>query len=108
MAAGPGRKKQAEREFYYRKLGGNFPQIPIVSLARRYMIGYLGANLSNPKTPFEQLEVMWAKQYIITAGGTPSPTNKMSSLWRQLVVTIGQTPHSNQNDNAYIFYVNAP
>ena len=100
--------RQAEREFYYRKLGGSFPQKPIHQLARDYFLSYLGANAPTNTIPLEQLESMWAKQYIITNGGTPPTGHYMSALWRQLVVIIGKTPNKSENDNAYTFYVNAP
>lgn len=115
--AGPLRR-QAEREFYYRQLGGNFPQKRVDQLAREFYISYLSAHGGAPSgvqhVPLEQLELVWLKQYIITNGGTPSsetgghPIGFPASLWRQALVAsgFGALATKNMNDNRYTFYLN--
>lgn len=115
--AGPLRR-QAEREFYYRQLGGNFPQKRINQLAREFYMKYLNTNGGAPPNmnniPLEQLELVWLKQYIITKGGTPThetgghPVGFRSSLWRQALELSGfiRLVTNNLNDNRYSFYLN--
>jgi hypothetical protein len=108
------RRSQAEREFYYRRLGGSNPQQTLQQLERSFYINYLE---SHGKTvphfmPIRSLFTMWAKQYISDAGHTPppGPINYPAQLWRQLVVclNLGLFVSKNQNDNKNTFYLNAP
>lgn len=101
---------QGEREFYYRKLGAATPQKPLNQLARDYYLSYLGSNVADNKTPLDQLETVWAKQFIRNNGGTPPSGNNHSQLWRQLVVVIGKGSQASKylNDNRLTFFLNAP
>jgi hypothetical protein len=111
-----GLRRQAEREFYYRQLGGNFPLKGIEQLAREYFTQYLVGKAVNVQhgTPLQQLEMMFLKQYIIDKGGIPPvetgghPVGFLSSLWRQALVMSGQGGQvtKNMNDNRLTFYLN--
>lgn len=115
--AGPLRR-QAEREFYYRQLGANFPRVPVNQLARNFYLKYLGAHGGtasiNQTTPLEQLELVWLKRFVTTNGGTlpngtgQHPVGFRSSLWRQALVASGfaSLATHNLNDNRYSFYLN--
>lgn len=112
------RRRQAEREFYYRQLAGNFPQKRVDQLAREFYIKYLSAHGGAPTgaqaIPLEQLELVWLKQFIITNGGTPTletgghPVGFRSSLWRQALIASGHGAlvSKNLNDNRLAFYLN--
>ena len=116
-AAGPLRR-QAEREFYYRALGGTFPLKRVDQLAREFYILYLsqhgGAPPNAQRVPLEQLELVWLKQFIITNGGTPPnetgghPVGFRSDLWRRALLVTPQASQvtKNMNDNRYTFYLN--
>jgi hypothetical protein len=116
MPTTPGLRRQAEREYYYRQLGGNFPQKTVDQLAREYYTTYLVGKAVNIThgTPLVQLELMWLKQYIKDKGATAPagagfhPVGFESSLWRQALVASGYAGQisKNMNDNRLSFYLN--
>lgn len=111
-------RRTAEREFYYRALGGNFPQIRIDQLARRFYLLYLsghgGAPTNAAQMPLDQLESIWLKAFIQTNGGTPPsgvgkhPVGFKSDLWREALALTPQAGQitKNMNDNKYTFFLN--
>lgn len=106
--------RQAEREFYYRQLGANYPLVPINQLSKNFYLHYLGANVANNQVPIEQLENMFLKQWILAHGGTPPnetgghPVGWKYDLWRQALVQSGyggSIPHR-VTAIQLIFYLN--
>lgn len=99
------RLSEVERAYYVRKAGGAEPTKPLNQIKREYWASVIGAGSAN--SPFSELENQWKMKVLATAGITPSNPNSEADLWRQLVVSIGQTPTLRINENKMIFYLNA-
>lgn len=96
---------QKEREWISAKVTGATAQTPLNQLKRMYYISYVGGTIP-PTVSLTDLEIRWLDKYIRTLLGTPS-SKDISTLWKEAVVAIGQTPSKFLNDNKIIFYSNA-
>lgn len=96
---------QKEREWISAKVTGATAQTPLNQLKRMYYISYVGGTIP-PTVSLTDLEIRWLDKYIRTLLGTPS-SKDISTLWKEAVVSIGQTPSNFLNDNKIIFYSNA-
>lgn len=97
------RLTQVERAYFTRKAGGALPTEPLNNLKRRYMAGVVGSGV-NAQTPLHQLEKLWLVEVI---GGAVQDFDSIEGLWREAVVSIGETPSKYLNDNKITFYLNA-
>lgn len=98
------RLSEVERAYYVRKAGGAAPTEPLNQLKRRYWGTIITAG-SGPQTPFNQLEKRWLLAVI---GQAAQNYNSIEDLWREAVISIGETPSPYLNDNKIKFYLNAP
>lgn len=96
---------QKEREWISAKVTGVTAQTPLNQIKRMYYISYIGGTIP-PTVSLADLEARWLDKYIRTQAGTPS-SKDLSTLWKEAVVVIGQTPSKFLNDNKIIFYSNA-
>ena len=96
---------QKEREWISVKVTGATAQTPLNQLKRMYYISYIGGTIP-PTVTLADLEAQWLDKYIRILLGTPSSKN-LTSLWKEAVVAIGQTPSNFLNDNKITFYSNA-
>jgi len=99
------RLKEVERAYFVRKNpGADAPTKPFNQIKRDYIVGFIGG--IGKATKMEMIETLWLQKIAADAGYSPSP--HLGDLWKQAVLSIGQNPTNNYNDNKIKFYVNAP
>jgi len=95
---------QLERAYFVRKAGAALPTEPLNNIKRRVMAAAIGSGV-NARTPMNQLEKLWLLDVI---GGAARNFNSIEELWRQAVISIGQTPTAQLHGNKMKFYRSAP
>jgi hypothetical protein len=96
-----------ERAYFIRKLGGTQPAYkPLNQIEREYFIGFTGA--ASPQTSLGELEYRWQLKFLVNAGYSEDDMDRISDLWKEMVVAIGKTPSSSLTANQMTFYLNAP
>lgn len=98
------RLKELERAYFVRKSGGAEPTTPFNQIKRDYIADFIGG--LDRITKMEEVETLWLRKIADDDGQTPETYT--ADLWKQAVVSIGETPSENLNDNKIKFYLNAP
>ena len=106
MATGTGNTLQElERSWFATQVGSANDQLTTNELKRQFYISQIGGTSANVNY-LADLEKQWLRFLIDANGETPSDTNHVETLWREVVVSEGLTPSNYVNDNKQIFYRN--
>ena len=104
MATGTGtRLSELERTWFQQKLTGANARTPLGELKKLYYLSVVGSGYSGTST-LRELEIAWIKVRIVDAGGTPTATKYESTLWRELIAALGQTPSRFTEENKKLFF----
>ncbi len=98
------RLKEVERAYFVRKTGAVAPTVPFNQVKRDYIAGFIGG--LDRSTKMDEVEILWLRKIADDDGQTPA--KYIGDLWKQAVLSVGETPTDNMNDNKIKFYVNAP
>jgi hypothetical protein len=98
------RLKELERAYFTRKAGGAEPTKPLNQIKRDYIVDFIGG--IGKSTGMGEIESLWLKKVVADDGQTPATYS--SALWKQAVISVGEVPTDNLNDNKIKFFVSAP
>ena len=98
------RVKELERAYFVRKAGGAEPTKPFNQIKRDYIVDFIGG--IGKSTGMGEIESLWLKKIVDDDGQTPA--TYPSELWKQAVLSVGEVPTENLNDNKIKFFISAP
>lgn len=98
------RLKELERAYFTRVAGGAEATKPFNQIKRDYIVNFIGG--IGKATRMGEIETLWLKKIAADDGQTPA--TYPSELWKQAVLSVGEVPTDNLNDNKIKFFVSAP
>jgi len=98
------RLTELERAYFVRKSGGAAPTKPFNQIKREYIAGFISG--LEPSVRMPEAEIRWLRKIADDDGQTPA--KYVNDLWKQALISIGETPSDQLSDNKIKFYLNAP